>query len=267
MKNFNQIANFNAQGANERAQLANANAQKARGYRDTRDTFLITLKEWERIMINCAVKLFTIAFFLLALFEIIISWPGYQELTAGVGDRPNMFLSLLLGVAIVTAGAVVSHLIGKKISRSLFELEVFNMSHSSKYSTPNSKVEETVRADTQKQFLMGLVVYFVVAIVVLAISFQRVGLMGAITGQNYGFVQKLLPAIVITLEVFAGIYLVYVFKRLAQKRKIAKLNKKFVRARSDCAYETRLCHDLVEHATARSENIVYNLELRDALYR
>ena len=260
-------ASPNAQGANERAQSANTLAKQARSFRDTRNTHSTELKEWERIMVDSPVVLLTIAFFILAVVEIIISWKMYGEMQASILSVPNPFLSTFMGLMVVSLGAVVSHYVAKRLSGSLFELEVFNMMHKSNHAMPRAVAEENVRVKTRKHFMIGLILFFILVVGVLAISFQRVGLMGAITGQNFGLLQKLLPVIIVTLEVFCGIYLGYFFRRMWKKKEIKKQHQQFEKTKDACAYETRICKECYDHAVQRNEQLSYNRELRDTMFR
>jgi hypothetical protein len=268
MKNYNSTKTSpNAQSSNERAQSANAFAKQARGFRDIRNTLAIELKEWERIMVDSPVVLLTIAFFILAVVEIIISWKMYGEMQASILSVPNPFLSTFMGLMVVSLGAVVSHYVAKRLSGSLFELEVFNMMHKNNNAMPRVVAEEKVRIKTRKHFQIGLILFLILVIGVLAISFQRVGMMGAITGKSFGLLQKLLPVIIVTLEVFCGIYLGYLFRKIWKNRKIKKQHEQFEKTKDACAYETRMCKECYDHAVQRDEQLSYNRELRDTMFR
>lgn len=268
MKNSNlNSVSLNAQGANERAQSANTFAKQARGFRDARNIRLEIIHEWERIMVDSPVVLLTIAFFILAIVEIIISWKMYGEMQASILSVPNPFLSIFMGLMVVSLGAVVSHYVAKRLSSSLFELEVFNMRHQSNNAMPLAVAEEKVRAKTRKHFQIGMILFIILVVGVITISMQRVGLMGAVTGQSFGLLQKLLPVIIVTLEVFCGIYLGYFFKRLAQKGKIKKEHQQFEKKKEACAYSTLMTKECYDHAQQRNELMSYNRELRDTLYR
>lgn len=268
MKNSNlNSVSPNAQGANERAQSANTFAKQARGFRDKRNTLVEILHEWERIMVDSPVVLLTIAFFILAVVEIVISWKMYGEMQASILSIPNPFLSTFMGLMVVSLGAVVSHYVAKRLSSSLFELEVFNMRHQSNNAMPLAVAEEKVRVKTRKHFQIGLILFVILVVGVLAISMQRVGLMGAVTGQSFGLLQKLLPVIIVTLEVFCGIYLGYFFRRMAMKKKIKKENQQFDKTKSACAYDTLMTKEFYDHAVQRNEPLSYNRELRDTMFR
>lgn len=142
MKNYTATASPNAQGANERAQSANTFAKQSRSFRDTRNTHATELREWERIMVDSPVVLCTITFFILAVVEIIISWKMYGELQASILSIPNPLLSTFMGLMVVFLGAVVSHFVAKRLSGSLFELEVFNIIHKSGNEMPRAVAEE-----------------------------------------------------------------------------------------------------------------------------
>jgi hypothetical protein len=257
----------NAQDANERAQLANTLAKKARDYRDIRNSHATELTEWERIMVDCPVILLSIAFFILAVVEIIISWKMYGELQASILSIPNPFLSIFIGLMVVSLGAVISHYVAKRLSGSSFDLEVFNILHRSRNAIPRSIAEENVRVKTRKHLLIGLILFSILFVGVISISFQRIGLMGAITGKSFGLLQKLLPVIIVTLEVFCGIYLGYFFRRIWKKWGIKKTHQQFERAKNGCAYETRMCKECHDHAMSNNEQVSYNRELRDTIFR
>ena len=257
----------NALGANERAQSANNLAKKARSIRDTRNTHASELREWQCIMVDSPVVLLTIAFFILALVEIIISWKMYGEMQASILSVPNPLFSTFLGLMVVSLGAVVSHYVAKSLSNSLFELEVFNMMHKSNHAMPRAVAEENISVKKRKHFVIGLVLFFILVIGVLAMSFQRVELMGAITGQNFGLLQKMLPVIIVTLEVFCGIYLGYFFRKIWKKKANKKLHQQFEKTKNACAYETRMCKECYDYAVQRNEQLSYHRELRDTMFR
>lgn len=266
MKNSNELSS-NSKNANERAQFSNTLAKQGRGFRDDLNHLIQDFTNCEAIMVNSPVSLLTFAFFVLAIFEIIVSWKMYGELQSGILNRPNPFLSILLGIVVVSLGAVVSHYLAKRLSSSVFELEVYNMRHRSNYQIAQAVAEEKVREKTRKHFKIGIILFVVLVVGVLSISMIRVGLMGQISGQNLGLMQQLLPVIIVALEVFCGIYLGYFFKRLYMKRKIRQLHKSFHKAKDACAYETQMCHECYHHAVDRNEKIIFNRELSNALYR
>lgn len=268
MKNSNNTSIAgNNHAIHEKAQNANNFAKHGRQFRDIRNSLVEEYNSWESYMNDSPVLLFTLAFFFLGIVEIIISWQMYGDLQSSIFDRPNPFLSGFLGMVIVTLGAVVSHYIGKSISSSLFNLEVYKLRHNSKYSISVSEAIDKVKSKTRKHLVIGIVIFIVLLLLVLGISFQRVALMGAISGENFGFFQKILPSIIVTLEVVSGIYLSYFFMRMLMKRKIRKQNKGFVTNKNACAYETTLCHGMYEHAMDRNEKVTYNKELNDTIYR
>lgn len=256
-----------AKSAMERAQSANTFAKEARTHRDQRDSLVDSLAAWEQIMIDCPVVLLTMSFFILAVVEIVISWTMYGDLQSSILSRPNPLLSIFMGMMVVSIGAVVSHYVSKRLSSSLFELEVFNLRYRNENSMALAVAEEKVRIKTRKHFRIGLVLFTILIIGVLAISFQRVGLMSAISGKSFGLLSKLLPVIIVILEVFCGIYLGYFFRRISAKRQIVKLNKSFNKSKTACAYETHMCQECYQHSMNKGDNINYNRELRDTLYR
>jgi hypothetical protein len=132
---------------------------------------------------------------------------------------------------------------------------------------PLAVAEEKVSMKTRKHFQIGVILFVILVIGVFAISMQRVGMMGAVTGQSFGLLQKLLPVVIVTLEVFCGIYLGYFFRRMAMKKEIKKENQQYFKTKEVCAYETRMCKECFDHALIQNEPLIYNRELRDTMYR
>lgn len=257
----------NAQEAMNRAQIANNAAKSGRTARDIFNAILGVLDEWSRIFVHSPVGILTAFFFFAVLMEIFFSWPMYEDIMSQITGRGNAFLSLTGALFIVLWGAYCSHLIAKKMSRAVFNYTVTNEMRSSRGTIPQAAAVEKAQILTHRDLLKGVIFGTLLLLVVTAISWNRVWLQGAISGRDYGLIQKLLPVVCVLVEIISGLYLGYLLRRLIQAIKAKRLQKQFTREKDLCAYETKMCHEHYQKALADGEKIHYSLELRDTLYR
>ena len=257
----------NAQDAISRAQSSNRSAFAARTARDERNFILEVLDDWARIFTNSPIGILTTLFFFAVGIELLFSWPMYSDLMSQMLGSSNAILSLIGGAFIVLWGAYVSHLLAKKMSPPVFDYSVYNEMKFSKNAIPKAAAEEKARVARHRDFIKGLILGILLLTVVAAISWQRVWLMGAITGSDYSLTHKLLPVIAVLIEIISGIYVGYLIRRFNEKSKAKKLHKEFVNQKNNCAYETNMAHEHYQHALRTNEKVHFSKELRDALYR
>jgi len=256
-----------AQDALNRAQqsvIHAANALKAR--------LLMTQQEerlnyWSGLFVNSPVIVATCIFFLAVAIEIIFSLPMYLDLMAEMTGTGNYFNALIGASLIVLWGAGVSHYIGKWASLAIFDYNIANKMHFSEKNALQAAVEEDVRMATSRDFIIGLGLGAALLFVVIGVSWQRVWLIGEITGGNYSLINKLLPVICVILEMISGIYLGYVYSRARRLILKKKYTQQYWDEKSQCAYQTNMAAEYYHKAVELGEPIHFNRELKDALFR
>jgi uncharacterized membrane-anchored protein YhcB (DUF1043 family) len=261
------LSSTNSQEAVNRAQNSNRAAKAARTARDKRLFILQVLEDWARIFTNSPIGILSALFLFAVIMEIFFSFPMYTDLMSQMTGKGNVVLALVGGFFIVLWGAYVSHLFAKKMSPAMFNYTVYNEMKFSKNAMPQAAAEEEARIATKRDLTKGLILGILLLIVVAAISWQRVWLMGAITGLDYSLTYKLLPVVCVLIEIISGIYVGYLIRRFRESRKAKKLQKEFVREKDLCTYETKMAYEHHQHAATIGEPLHYSKELRDAYYR
>ncbi len=266
----NKISNVqvsNGQESVERATISNEKAKDGRFHREERNHRNDVLDGWKRIMMNSPITLAMIVFIISCAAEIMVSWEMYRELLSSISENPHWGLSLLIGLFIVGFAAVVSHFLSKAMSKSLRDWEVYNVRKFAETDMPQARAEEMVAADTRKDFIVGGIGLVLLLSIVALISWQRVFMQSELNEADYSFFHKILPVVIVLVEVISGIYLVFVWTRFIWKKKSASQHKKFAAEKAACAYNTQLAVDLYNKASELGERVSYNKELRDAVYR
>ncbi|HWZ02009.1 MAG TPA: hypothetical protein VNX40_00290 [Mucilaginibacter sp.] len=256
----------NSQDAIGRAQYANDEAKNARKARNIINGLKELLKRWSGIFSNSPVSISTIIFYLACLMEIFFSFPMYIDLMTDLIGQPNNYKALIGALLIVAWGAGVSHFIGKKMSPALVEYAIANRVESSGGDKPRIAVEEEVSRNTRREFRFGLFLGALLMVVVIAISWQRVFLRGAITG-NYSIIHKLLPVICVFIEIISGIYLGYLYNRTRKVFLVYWWRYILKRNTVTCTYETKMAYGLYQHAAELNEPVHYTKEMADVIYR
>lgn len=268
MKQINSIlSETNSQEAVSRASSSNRASKSARVAIGKRNFIQQILDDWARIFTNSPVGILTALFVFAVLMEIFFSFPMYLDLMSQMTGKGNFILALLGALFIVLWGAYVSHLLAKKMSPSVFDYTVYNEMKFSKNAMPQAAAEEKARIASRNDLIKGLFFGIFLLIVVAAISWQRVLLMGAITSADYSLIHKLLPVVCVLIEIISGLYVGYLIRRFLESRKAKKLHKEYVRERDLCVYDTKMAHEHHQHAIEKNEKLHYSKELYDANYR
>lgn len=268
MKQINTIlSETNFQEAVSRASSSNRAAKSARVSEERRNFIQQILDDWARIFTNSPIGILTALFIFAVLMEIFFSFPMYLDLMSQMTGRKNYVLAFVGAIFIVLWGAYVSHLLAKKMSPSVFDYTVYNEMKFSKRAMPQAAAEEKARIATRRDLIKGLLFGILLLIVVAAISWQRVILLGAINSADYSLSHKLLPVICVLIEIISGLYIGYLIRRFREFWKAKKLQKEFVREKNLCAYETRMAHEHYHHAIEKGEKLHYSKDLYDSNYR
>ena len=267
MKPINSTGSINQQDAVNRAQNSHKAADAARIARDERNDIREMLKDWKGIFINSPISVITSLFVFAVLMEIIFSFPMYMDLMSQMLGKGNPALALIGALFIVLWGAYASHLLAKQLSPSVFKYTVYNVMRHSKGTLPLAAAEEKAHAARKSDFFKGLVLAVILLAVVAVISWLRSKYVEILTGVPQGFTHKLLPSLCVLIEIISGIYIGYIIRRFFESLRARRLNKKFMRQRDICAYETKMAHAHYKHASEIGELVEYVKDLRDVEYR
>ncbi len=267
MESLNGISYFNK--ASQRASIATGFASHSRKFRKKYEKYKFIIEQWGNRMINSGVVLLTSIFLISCPVEIMVSYEMYRELLANYSGKPSAILVWLMGFFIVGLAAWVSHLIGKKISKSLYDWEVFNFM----YIQNNNKMieveaEEKMQKEANTQFRLGIVFFVFLLLLVAGISWQRSFLTSLANGQDdFSLLEKILPIAVVTVEVFTGIYAAYIIKFIQFYYLKKYCHRSFLYYKEKCADETQMAYALLNKAKSDGEKYELSKDLKDVLYR
>lgn len=260
----------NALRAEKEALVANEAANEGRTNRDRKNTYQQVNSQWKRTMSGSPVFLLTIIFLFCAIAEIVYSWEMYREFLAAFFGDPHWSIILLLGLIIVLGAAYVSHLLSKTLSANLFSLEVFNY----RFITNNGYILEEeavehINNERKKDLRNGIIGTIGFLIVVALISWHRAWLMTDAMGvDDYSLIQKLLPVIIVLLEILTGIYLgIYLIPLWKNQLKIRKAHNRFKHNIRLCSKQDRLVKALIDSAYLNSEHFTPAQNVMESYYR
>ena len=252
----------------KRSGSSNKAANAAKIAEEHRKDIMREIIDIDRFFKNSPYIVVSLVFILAGISEIALSYQMYVDLMSETVGSKSSMLALTIAFFIVALAAYDSHLIAKALNYSVYNLAVYN--NEDKYSkNPVSRAaaEESASLARRRDLIKGIILGIFVVSVVTAISWHRVFLLNTISVGDYSLVSKLLPVICVIIEIFSGIYLNYLYVRFKLKRKADKLQNEFVRQKELCIYNTRMAHDLYQHAIEQREKIHYSIEVDKALYR
>ena len=193
--------------SDEVAARANSASKRAR------DTFKILkpneekLSQWDKIMSNAYVVPFSIAFVVICILEYYFSREIYRDIlpqapwVIGIGI---IFISIVIAELLV--GILSSHIRNKRF----FE-EKKILSNKSK---PDSDIRKGVLKHTKGQAIFGFILFVAIGAAIFYFSKERVAreIAAGIRESAFG-IQDVLPVLFYVLEVLAGLFVFYLFKR------------------------------------------------------
>ncbi len=261
--------NQNAMRANDRAASSNNYARLGRECREIYLSANQAINDWKSIMAGSPVFLLTLIFFISAIAEVVYSWEMYREFLGAFFGKPHWTIVLLLGLVINVGAAYVSHLISKAMSSNLFDLEVYNYQYiSKKGQIQEVEAVEYVLKDKRKDLIFGLIGAIVILSIVCFISWQRSFLMTDISGVDYSLVQKILPVLIVLMEILTGIYLgIYLIPLVAKTIIRNREKKKTMEYIALCSKDDRLVTALLVTARENGEKYTPTKEIADSLFR
>lgn len=255
--------------ARRRASKASAFAKYAREVKEQLHEAQNTLGKWNGIMANGLITLAMVVFFISCPVEIMVSFEMYREFLANYSPAPSTPLVWLMGLFIVGYAALVSHYLSTTISPNLKQWEVFNALHNDVFENRiEAEVEELIEKSSKRQLMIGLGAAGILLTIVTLISWQRSLLMGQLNEVNdYSLLEKILPVIVVIVEILSGVYLAYVIKSWKLAFAIWKLKRTYDRLTSQCSSETEMAFAFAQAARYAGENIEMSKDIFDVFYR
>lgn len=255
------------QRANRRAVSASKYFATARQHREAHQKYKYLFDKWENIIYSPEAIILTLVFVVSCPVEIMVSYEMYREMLGNYSGDPSPVLIWLMGFFVVGMAAWVSHMLSLKLSHSIRRLEIFSLQNNQPGLLEVEAIE-TINKISRKQFTRGVIFFILLIIVVGAISWQRSLLTVAATGQDtISLLDKLLPIVVVIIEVFTGIYAAY-FIRFFHLRFLRKSTRKaFEKYADKGAAETQMSYILFTRAKEAEEKFELSNDIKDVLYR
>lgn len=257
-------------GANKEARTAGLHAKEGRELKVRKESIAKILNAWEGIMSNAPVTIFSSIFATSFIVDIMVSWEMYRDLIGYVFDDQPFWAILLVGLVINGIALKVSHYLGKTKSRALFDLEVWNyihLRHGGDYDP--ELAERAIEKECRRDFISFLFWSLILVGTVASISWQRSFLLSAAGNQtaDYNSFQKILPVILIIVEVFTGVFLFYVLKYAGKKINFSRIKKAFEFHLRKCGEHDQIAGRLYERAISQGEKFDIQKDLKDSIFR
>ncbi len=207
--------------SDEVASRANSASKRARDTFDILKPDEEKLSQWDKIMSNAYVVPFSIAFVVICILEYYFSREIYRDIlpqapwVIGIGI---IFISIVIAELMV--GMLSSHIRNKRF----FEEKKI----ASNSSTPESDIRAGVFKHARGQFAFGIVLFIAIGAAIFYFSKERVAreIAAGIRESVFG-IQDILPVLFYVLEVLAGLFVFYLFKRSVLAYKNYKNRKKY----------------------------------------
>jgi len=193
--------------SDEVASRANSASKRARDTFDILKPDEEKLSQWDKIMSNAYVVPFSIAFVVICVLEYYFSREIYRDIlpqapwVIGVGI---IFISIVIAELMV--GMLSSHIRNKRF----FEEKKIG----SNASKPESDIRKGVYRHARGQFVFGIILFIAIGAAIFYFSRERVAreIAAGIRESDFG-IQDILPVLFYVLEVLAGLFVFYLFKR------------------------------------------------------
>ncbi len=207
--------------SDEVASRANSASKRAR------DTFnLLTpgeekLSQWDKIMSNAYVTPFTIAFVVICVLEYYFSREIYRDI---LPQAPWIIGVGIIFISIVIAELMVGVLSSHTRNKRFYEEKQIP----SNAASPESDIRKGVYKHARGQFIFGSILFVAIGTAIFYFSKERVAreIAAGIRESAFG-IQDVLPVLFYVLEVLAGLFVFYLFKRSVLAIKNYKNRKKY----------------------------------------
>lgn len=207
--------------SDEVASRANSASKRARDAFDILKPDEEKLSQWDKIMSNAYVAPFSIAFVVICVLEYYFSREIYRDILPqapwiiGVGI---IFISIVIAELLV--GVLSSHIRNKRFYE---EKKIASNS-----ASPDSDIMASVFKHARGQFIFGVILFTAIGAAIFYFSKERVAreIAAGIRESAFG-IQDVLPVLFYVLEVLAGLFVFYLFKRLVLAYKNSKNRKTY----------------------------------------
>ena len=207
--------------SDEVAARANSASKRAR------DTFEVLkpeeakLNQWDKIMSNAYVVPFTISFIVICILEYYFSREIYRDI---LPQAPWVIGIGIIFISIVIAELLVGMLSAHTRNRRFFE----DKKILANASTPDSDIIRGVYKHARGQFIFGSILFIAIGGAIFYFSKERVAreIAAGIRESAFG-IQDILPVLFYVLEVLAGLFVFYLFKRSVVAYKNYSNRKKY----------------------------------------
>ncbi len=264
------IHNPNATTAIHEASTAAEYANTGRKHRSVFYNLRDIVSTWNDLLVNDPVTMFTTIFVICFAADILVAWEMYRDVVSYVLPTTPTWAMFLLGVLINGFAAIVSHLFSKSKSDGLFNYEVWNLQHlTNKGEKPYEVAVREITKDKKNDLILFWGCFVILLAIVGLASFNRSSLLSAAgqTQADYNWLQKILPIVIVIAEVFTGIYLFFVIKRLNKKLKASIERNKFLKNLHLTNEHDKIVGRLIQNAQDKGEHIDFQRNVKNALYR
>jgi len=207
--------------SDEVASRANSASKRARDVFEILKPDEEKLKDWDKIMSNAYVVPFTIAFVVICVLEYYFSREIYRDI---LPQAP-----WVIGVGIIFISIVIAELLVGKLSSHTRNKRFYEEKKiDSNSSRPDSDIRGGVDKDVKGQFFIGFILFVAIGAAIFYFSKERVAreLAAGMRESAFG-IQDVLPVLFYVLEVLAGLFVFYLFKRSVLAYKNSNNRKKY----------------------------------------
>jgi len=182
-------------------------------FKRARDTFNILkpneekISQWDKIMSNAYVVPFTISFLVICVLEYYFSREIYRDI---LPQAPWVIGIGIIFISIVIAELMVGMLSSHTRNKRFFEEKKI----ATNASKPDSDIIKGVFKHARGQFVFGVILFIAIGGAIFYFSKERVAreIAAGIRESAFG-IQDILPVLFYVLEVLAGLFVFYLFKR------------------------------------------------------
>ena len=207
--------------SDEVASRANSASKKARDAFEILKPEEDRLNQWDKIMSNAYVVPFTIAFVVICILEYYFSREIYRDI---LPQAPWVIGIGIIFISIVIAELLVGMLSAHTRNKRFFEEKKIL----SNASSPESDIRQGVYKHARGQFVFGVILFVAIGAAIFYFSKERVTreIAAGIRESVFG-IQDILPVLFYVLEVLAGLFVFYLFKRSVLAFSNKKNRKKY----------------------------------------
>ncbi|MDF1864405.1 MAG: hypothetical protein P1U70_06205 [Saprospiraceae bacterium] len=220
------------------------------------------------IMNNEPILLAIFGFIAFAVGEGVFSYDVYAYIThRSVLFHDNTFVVLLIIVIVIIWAAFAGHFLGMSLRSPLLKLREAQLIFQG--NKQDILIEdETIEKEKRRNLIIGLMLTFCVLLMVFCFSYIRVDALRTIyPDQNYGFIDLILPSLLVALEIISGIYLSYFFFSLSLGYSLIRDRRIYRNAKLNCHKHTERAVDLASKAKIESPNSLESNEFKETRLR